>query len=111
MNQNICVLAPVCMLNSTIRFRPITDLSTLPVLPGDSRFCLLSPGFKVFYNFLHVFPWFQQRFLVTKMIKMTFFVTKFFVSVYKLTKTLKTIGKKLPMILIVINCLSNMVFC
>ena len=43
------------------------------------------------------------------MIEMTFLLTMFFVSVYKLTKTLKTIRKKIPMIIIVINCLSNMI--
>ena len=32
------------------------DLPTLPVLPGDSRFYLFSPGLLVFYNFLPVFP-------------------------------------------------------
>ena len=61
MNQNICVPAPVCMLNSTIRSGPIADLSTLSVLPGDSRFCLLSPGLQVFYNFLPVFPCFSAE--------------------------------------------------
>ena len=40
------------------------------------------------------------------MIEMIFFVTKFVVSVYKLTKTLKTIRKTLPMIIVVINSLS-----
>ena len=44
------------------------------------------------------------------MIEMTFFVTKFFASVYKLKKTLKTVRNNLPMIIIVINCLSNMTF-
>ena len=32
----------------------ITDLSTFPVSPGDSRFFLLSPGLPVFYDFLPV---------------------------------------------------------
>ena len=32
------------------------DLSTLPVLPGESRFSLLSLGLPVFYNFLPAFP-------------------------------------------------------
>ena len=43
------------------------------------------------------------------MIEMTFFTTKFFVSVYKLRKTIKTIKKNLPMIIIVISCLTNMI--
>ena len=33
-----------------INIYSLTDLSTLPVLPGDSRFCLLSPGLLVFYD-------------------------------------------------------------
>ena len=44
------------------------------------------------------------------MIEMSSFVTKFFVGVYKLTKRLKTIRKRLPMIIVVINYLSNMTF-
>ena len=53
---------------------------------------------------------FQQEVFLTKMIEMSFFMTKFFVGVYKLTKRLKTIRKTLPMINVVINYLSNMTF-
>ena len=39
-------------------YRPVNS----PVLPGDSRFCLLSSGLLVFYNFSLCFLVFQQRF-------------------------------------------------
>ena len=74
-------------------------------------FCLLSPDLPVFYNFSPCFSLsFGRGFLITKLIETTFFVTKFFLSVCKLTKTLKTNRKKLSMIIIVINCLSKMTF-
>ena len=44
------------------------------------------------------------------MIEMTFFVTKSFVNVYNLMKTLKTIRKMQPMIIVIIKSLSNMTF-
>ena len=44
------------LIQSALEAKTNIDLSTLPVLLGGSRFCLLSPGFPVFNDFLPVSP-------------------------------------------------------